>query len=69
MTSELSLFALVRDAIAANPKAAADYRAGGKKSGKSLGFLQGQAMRLSGGRANPAVIAALLKEELGPPAE
>ncbi|HAK95670.1 MAG TPA: Asp-tRNA(Asn)/Glu-tRNA(Gln) amidotransferase GatCAB subunit B [Planctomycetes bacterium] len=68
LSDRAAILPFVKDAIAANAKAAADYRAGGKKSAKSLGFLQGQAMRLSGGRANPAVIAALLKEELGPPA-
>jgi len=57
---------LVKEAIAANPKAAAQYRAGGGKAAKSLGFLQGRVMRLSGGRADPAVAAALLREELGP---
>ncbi len=60
-----AILALVEQAIAANPKAVEDCREGGKKSAKSLGFLQGQVMRLSAGRANPALIAELLKEKLG----
>jgi aspartyl-tRNA(Asn)/glutamyl-tRNA(Gln) amidotransferase subunit B len=59
-----AILALVDQALAANPKAADDYREGGKKSAKALGFLQGQVMRLSSGRANPALIAELLKERL-----
>ena len=66
LSDRTALLPLVKEAIAANPKAAAQYRAGGGKAAKSLGFLQGRVMRLSGGRADPAVAAALLREELGP---
>lgn len=47
--------------LAENPKAVADY-----KSGKTniLGFLTGQVMKASRGKANPALVNELLRKEL-----
>jgi aspartyl-tRNA(Asn)/glutamyl-tRNA(Gln) amidotransferase subunit B len=52
---------LVDEAIAANPKSAADFRAG---KPQALGFLVGQIMKASKGKANPSVVNALLAERL-----
>jgi aspartyl-tRNA(Asn)/glutamyl-tRNA(Gln) amidotransferase subunit B len=49
-------------AIAANEKAVADYHAG---KGSAIGFLMGQVMRQTGGRANPQMVQELLLRELG----
>lgn len=52
---------IVREVIAANEKAVAEYRAGKEAS---LQFLVGQGMKASRGSANPQVLAGLIKEEL-----
>ena len=49
-------------AIAANPQAVADWRAG---KTQSVRFLVGQVMRFTQGRANPNLAADIIKEELG----
>ena len=48
-------------AIAANPKAVADYR-GGKA--EAIKFLIGQVMKETRGRARPDAVTAILKEKL-----
>ncbi|HLG51245.1 MAG TPA: Asp-tRNA(Asn)/Glu-tRNA(Gln) amidotransferase subunit GatB [Chloroflexota bacterium] len=52
---------LVDEAIAANPKSVADYRAG---KTQALGFLVGQVMKASRGKANPGLVNALLRARL-----
>jgi aspartyl-tRNA(Asn)/glutamyl-tRNA(Gln) amidotransferase subunit B len=52
---------LCDDAIAANPGPAADYRAG---KAAALNFLKGQVMKLSKGKANPAVAGEILERKL-----
>lgn len=52
---------LAADIIAANPAAVADYRAGKEQSVK---FLVGQLMKLSRGRANPALAAEIIQQKL-----
>lgn len=47
--------------IAANEKSVADYRAG---KGKALGFLVGQIMKETGGKANPGVVNEILTKKL-----
>jgi aspartyl-tRNA(Asn)/glutamyl-tRNA(Gln) amidotransferase subunit B len=54
---------LIDEIMAANPKQLADYR-GGKD--KLFGFFVGQAMKASGGKANPALLNELLKKKLAP---
>jgi Asp-tRNA(Asn)/Glu-tRNA(Gln) amidotransferase B subunit len=51
----------VETALAQNAAAVADYRSG---SAKALGFLMGQAMKAAGGRADPKLLSAALKEAL-----
>jgi aspartyl-tRNA(Asn)/glutamyl-tRNA(Gln) amidotransferase subunit B len=53
--------ALCDQAIAANPKPAADFKAG---NAASLNFLKGQVMKLSKGRANPQLVGAILEKKL-----
>ncbi len=49
------------EVIAANPKSAADYRAG---KGAALNFLKGQVMKLSRGKANPNLVGEILERKL-----
>ena len=61
ISGEDELLVAVRAAIAANPKAVADYRSG-KTS--TIMFLVGQVMRETRGRANAGVVQGLLEKEL-----
>ena len=54
--------AAVDEVLAANPAAVADYRAG---KVQAVGFLVGQVMKATGGKANPRVVNDLLRRELG----
>ncbi len=49
------------EVIAANPKPAADFKAG---NAASLNFLKGQVMKLSKGKANPQLAGEILKRKL-----
>ena len=51
----------IEEVMAANPKQLADYRSG---KDKLFGFFVGQAMKATGGKANPAELNRLLKEKL-----
>ncbi|MEO5722442.1 MAG: Asp-tRNA(Asn)/Glu-tRNA(Gln) amidotransferase subunit GatB [Chthoniobacterales bacterium] len=53
--------ALCDEVIAANPKPAADYRAGAMAS---LNFLKGQVMKASQGKANPQLVGEILERKL-----
>ncbi len=53
---------VVEEVIAANPKSVEDYRAGKEKA---IGFLVGQVMKSTKGKANPGLVNELLKEKLG----
>lgn len=52
---------IVKEVIAANPKSVEDFRSG---KGKAIGFLVGQVMKASKGRANPGVVNELLQKYL-----
>jgi aspartyl-tRNA(Asn)/glutamyl-tRNA(Gln) amidotransferase subunit B len=52
---------LCDQALAANPGPAADYRAG---KAAALNFLKGQVMKLSKGKANPALVGEILERRL-----
>jgi len=52
---------VVAEVIAANPKSVEDYRAG---KDKAIGFLVGQVMKLTKGKANPGLVNELLKGKL-----
>lgn len=54
--------AIVDQVLAANPEQVAEYRAG---KTKVMGFLVGQIMKASGGKANPGQVNELLKRKLG----
>jgi aspartyl-tRNA(Asn)/glutamyl-tRNA(Gln) amidotransferase subunit B len=54
--------AIVDDVLAANPNVVADYKAGKLNV---MGFLTGQVMKASRGKANPTLAQELLKEKLG----
>jgi aspartyl-tRNA(Asn)/glutamyl-tRNA(Gln) amidotransferase subunit B len=54
--------ALCDQVIAANPKPAADFKAG---HAASLNFLKGQVIKLSKGTANPAIVGEILERKLG----
>lgn len=54
--------ALCDQVIAANPKPAADFRAG---NAASLNFLKGQVIKLSKGKANPQLVGEILARKLG----
>ena len=51
---------IIDQVIAENPGAVADVTTGGKKSRKARGFLLGQVMQKTGGRANPKVVSQIL---------
>jgi aspartyl-tRNA(Asn)/glutamyl-tRNA(Gln) amidotransferase subunit B len=57
-----ALDSLIDKVLAAQPAAVADVRSG---QGKAMGFLVGQVMQASGGKANPKVIRELLGKKLG----
>ena len=53
ISDEAALEAWAKQALAANPKAAADVKAG---NGKAIGALVGAVMKMSKGKANPALL-------------
>jgi aspartyl-tRNA(Asn)/glutamyl-tRNA(Gln) amidotransferase subunit B len=56
-----SLAALVAEVLAANPKAVEGYRGGDEKV---VGFLVGQVMKATQGKADPRLVGELLREQL-----
>jgi aspartyl-tRNA(Asn)/glutamyl-tRNA(Gln) amidotransferase subunit B len=56
-----ALEAFCEQAIAANPGPVADYQAG---KAAALNFLKGQVMKLSKGKANPALVGEILERRL-----
>jgi aspartyl-tRNA(Asn)/glutamyl-tRNA(Gln) amidotransferase subunit B len=56
-----ALAAVVDQVLSANPKVVEDWK-GGKKA--AMGFLVGQVMKSTEGRANPALVNKLLAEKL-----
>jgi aspartyl-tRNA(Asn)/glutamyl-tRNA(Gln) amidotransferase subunit B len=61
LSDESALEALCDEVIAANPKPAADFKAGHVAS---LNFLKGQVMKLSKGTANPTLVGEILERKL-----
>jgi aspartyl-tRNA(Asn)/glutamyl-tRNA(Gln) amidotransferase subunit B len=62
VSDEGAITGAVDEVIAANPQAAADYKAG---NARILGFLVGQVVKKLGGKADAAVTNRILKERLG----
>lgn len=60
VSDEGAILAIVKDVIAKNEKAVADFKAGKNVTG----FLVGQCMKASKGQGNPQIINKLLAEEL-----
>ncbi|MDF2876314.1 MAG: gatB, partial [Sporomusa sp.] len=58
---EGAIVAIVDGVIAANPQSVTDFKAGKEKA---IGFLVGQVMKQSKGRANPELVNKLLKDRL-----
>lgn len=61
ISDEGELEKIVQEVLQANPKAVEDYKAG---KGASKGFLVGQVMKASKGKANPGVVNGLLEKLL-----
>ncbi len=61
ISDEAEIGRIVDAVIEENPKSVEDYRSG---KHQALGFLVGQVMRLTGGRANPALVNKLLRDKL-----
>ena len=61
VNDEGALRKAVEEVIAGNPQSVEDYR-GGKE--KALGFLVGQTMKAMKGKADPAMVNRVLREEL-----
>jgi aspartyl-tRNA(Asn)/glutamyl-tRNA(Gln) amidotransferase subunit B len=59
-----AIVAAVAAALAANPKAVEDLKGGKKKPEAVKGFLRGQVMKQSGGKADPALVGELLDAKL-----
>jgi aspartyl-tRNA(Asn)/glutamyl-tRNA(Gln) amidotransferase subunit B len=62
VSDEAEIARIVADVIAENPKAAEDVRQGEMKA---IGYLVGQVMKRSAGRANPSLTQNLIKTQLG----
>ena len=62
VTDTGAIEALIDQVIADNPDMVAQYKSG---KDKLFGFFVGQAMKASGGKANPGLVNKLLKEKLG----
>ncbi len=62
VSDEGELLSIIEKVIADNPGPVQDLKNGKEKA---FGFLVGQVMRLSKGKANPGVVNKLLKEKLG----
>jgi aspartyl-tRNA(Asn)/glutamyl-tRNA(Gln) amidotransferase subunit B len=61
VADEAALRAVVDQVIAAQPAAVADFRKGKKQS---AGFLVGQVMKATQGKANPTIVNKLIEEKL-----
>lgn len=62
VSDEGAIAEIVKQVLADNPKAAGDVQGGEMKA---IGFLVGQVMKASQGKANPALATELIKKQLG----
>ena len=62
VSDEGEIIEIVNQVLAENEKAATDVKSGEMKA---IGFLVGQVMKLSQGKANPALATELIKKQLG----
>jgi aspartyl-tRNA(Asn)/glutamyl-tRNA(Gln) amidotransferase subunit B len=61
ISDEGAIVKIVEETLAENPQSVADYKAG---KDRALGFLVGQIMKKSRGKANPEMVNNLLKEKM-----
>ena len=61
ISDESAISAMVDQVIANNPQSVADFRDGKEKA---IGFLVGQVMKESKGKANPGLVNQLIKSKL-----
>ena len=61
ISDESAILALVNEVIDSNPQSIIDYKNG---KDRAVGFLVGQVMKKSQGKANPAITNKLIVEEL-----
>ncbi|MCE5286686.1 MAG: Asp-tRNA(Asn)/Glu-tRNA(Gln) amidotransferase subunit GatB [Pelosinus sp.] len=61
ISDEGAIIAIVDGVLAANPQSVADFKAGKEKA---IGFLVGQTMKQTKGRANPEMVNKLLRERI-----
>lgn len=61
VTDTSAIEKMCMDAIVANPSVVADYKAG---KTRAMGFLVGQIMKISKGKANPAIVTPVLEKLL-----
>ena len=61
VSDEGAIKEMIDEVLKNNPQSIADYKAG---KDKAMGFLVGQTMKMSRGKANPQIINKLLKEAL-----
>ncbi|MNI86440.1 Aspartyl/glutamyl-tRNA(Asn/Gln) amidotransferase subunit B [compost metagenome] len=61
ISDEGAIKAIVENVVAANPQSVADFKAG---KDKAIGFLVGQVMKESKGKANPGLANKLILEVL-----
>jgi aspartyl-tRNA(Asn)/glutamyl-tRNA(Gln) amidotransferase subunit B len=62
ISDEGELERVIVEVLGANQKSVEDYRAGKKKA---LGFIVGQVMKATQGKANPQVVNRILEKKLG----
>ncbi|HSB46208.1 MAG TPA: Asp-tRNA(Asn)/Glu-tRNA(Gln) amidotransferase GatCAB subunit B, partial [Nitrospira sp.] len=62
VSDEGALGKIIDDVVAKNPTQVAQFKEGKQQV---LGFLVGQVMKASGGKANPGKVNELLKQKLG----
>ena len=62
ISDESAIEEIIKQVLAANPNPVADFKAG---KAAAMGFLTGQAMKASKGRANPGKVNEILKKLLG----
>ena len=61
VSDEGAIMQLVEETIAENPQSVADFKAG---KDRAIGFLVGQIMKKSKGKANPGMVQQMLKEKM-----
>ncbi|MOA26549.1 Aspartyl/glutamyl-tRNA(Asn/Gln) amidotransferase subunit B [compost metagenome] len=61
ISDEGAILEIVKEVVANNPASVQDYKAG---KDKAIGFLVGQVMKQSKGKANPGLVNKLLVEVL-----